>query len=96
MPAEQTSTSRPPSSLSTRATAASSSAELVTSPAIADRPAAELVRRRLHARGVEIEDRDATPACLDAPRAGRADAARPAGDEGDAPFEVGVCHWQRV
>ena len=34
MPAEQTSTSRPPSSLSTLATAAFSSADLVTSPAI--------------------------------------------------------------
>ena len=58
--------------------------------------AAELVRSRLHARGIEIEDGDAASARLDAPGARRADAARPAGDEGDAPVEVHGCHWQRV
>ena len=95
MPAEQTRMSRPPSSLSTRATAASSSAERVTSPAMPS-AGAELVRSRLYARGIEIEDGDAAAARLDAPGAGRADAARSAGDEGDAPVEVHVCHWQRV
>ncbi len=67
MPAEQTSTSRPPSSLSTRATAAFSSAERVTSPAMPIVPSPSSSAVAAHARGIEVEDRDAAAARLDAP-----------------------------
>jgi hypothetical protein len=45
---------------------------------------------------IEIEDRHAAAARLDAARARRPDAARTAGDQSDAPVEVAVRHRQRV